>query len=643
MSLLFEPTSIGPLRLTNRLVMTAMSTCFAEPGGIVSDRLIEYYAARAAAGVGLVTVEEAYIHPQLPHVKNALGIFGDHHILGLQRVTRRIHENGSRASLQIGLYFREAFNGFPRYAASVDAPDCDDGCKELTPEEIIYLADLFADAAERADRAGFDAVEIHACHGCLVSEFLSPYWNSRTDEYGGSQQGRFRFALDVLVKIRARLGEDYPVLFRISGSEFTPEGFTPEDAVALSMALEASGVSAINVSGGLGHENHVAIPPGDVARGLLLPIGKRIRSEVNVPVIVGNSMTPEMAAEAVSSGMADLIGLGRPLIADPEWPKKVREGRTNEIRHCLRCNQGCFGALWDARRPHIRCLYNPGVGLEAEGEIPEAETSKYVVVIGGGPAGCEAARVAKIRGHHVVLIEKSDRLGGQIHLAAVPPAKGDFQKMTAFYAGELDRLQVDVRLGTEATTELLQSLGADAYVFAVGANPVKPAIPGVDLPHVTTARDVLSGNTTLPPGPVVVAGGGASGLETADMIANDDHSVTIVEILDHVGRDMQAGIGVREGLLARLTEKHVQIYTGHRLLSIEPDSAVLSDRPLMGGGNQTRVPANCVVLALGMRSALTDPIPVLSEQAAVYRVGDCCNPGNAMQAIHQAYDLAMAI
>ncbi len=373
MKQLFEPVRLGKITLKNRLVMTAISTGYASPGGQVTDRLTEYYATRAKGGVGLITVEEAFFHPQLPHISNALGVYDDSLIYGLRNLTRRIHDADTKVSLQIGLYFRQQLNGFPRYAASAQAPDCGPDCKELNRGEIRYLTKLFVDAAHRSREADFDAVEIHACHGCLLSEFLSPFWNKRTDEYGGDRAGRFRWAQEILASLRERLGPDFPVLFRISGSEFTPKAFTPEDAIALSKVLEEGGVTAINVSGGLGHVNHIAIPPGDVPRGLLLPIGKQIRSEVNVPVIIGNSMTPEMAEEAVSSGMADLIGIGRPLIADPQWPHKVKAGRANEIRHCLRCNQGCFGALRDERYQYIRCMYNPEAGREFECPIQEAE------------------------------------------------------------------------------------------------------------------------------------------------------------------------------------------------------------------------------------------------------------------------------
>lgn len=640
---LFNRAPLGSLDLKNRLVMTAMSTCFAGPAGQVTERLTEYYAARAAGGVSLVTVEEAYIHPQLPHVKNALGVYADHLIPGLARLTRRIHAEGALAALQLGLYFRQQLNGFPRYAPSAQAPDCGSGCKELRVEEIHYLTGLFVAAAERTRQAGFDAAEIHACHGCLISEFLSPFWNKREDEYGGSRSGRFRFALGILQAIRQHMGDDYPVIYRISGSEFAPEGFTPEDAVALSQALEAAGVTAISVSGGLGHVNHVAIPPGDVPRGLLLPIAQEIKSVVAVPVIVGNSMTPEIARTAVESQQADFIGLGRPLIADPEWPRKVAEGRLEEIRYCLRCNQGCFGAVRDPRRPWISCIYNPLTGKEFENPITRANPVRYVVVIGGGPAGCEAARVCRLRGHRVTLIEKEPALGGQIRLAAVPPAKGDFGKMAEFYRRELKRLGIEVRLGAAADAELLNSLGADVFVFATGTEAPKPLIPGVDRPHVVMARAVLSGGVEKPADPIVVIGGGATGLETADLLAEQGHSVAVVEMLDTAGRDIQAGIGVREGLMQRLQKNKVGILSGHRAVAITAASVRVSDRPLIGGGQERELPAGTVVLALGGRPRLPVDFEALPQNARCYWVGDCWSPGNALDAIHQAFALAVTI
>ncbi len=642
---LFEPVCLGPLELKNRLVMTAMSTRFAGPRGEVTDRLVEYYAARAAGGVGVVTVEEASIHPQLPHIPNALGVYGNHLVPGLKNLTRRIHEAGARASLQIGMYFRQQVNGFPRFAASAGAPDCSADCKELTATEIRYLTGLFVEAAQRTKDAGFDAVEIHACHGCIISEFLSPYWNQRTDEYGGTQAGRFRFALEILRGIRRRLGDDYPVIYRISGSEFYPGGFTPEDGISLSCALQKGGVTAINVSGGLGHINHISIPPSDVPRGILLPLAQDIKAAVKVPVICGNSLTPEMAEEAVAGGQTDLVGLGRPLIADPDWPLKVREGRSREIRACIRCNQGCFGGLRDLRTSGLTCLYNPSAGQEIDRAVHPSGVKRRVAIIGGGPAGCETARVARLRGHEVLLIEKEGTLGGQFNLAAKPPKKEDFAGLSEFYAVELDRLGVEVRLDTEVTPGMIASLAADVVVVATGSLPVVPNIPGADLSHVATAQDVLAGKVKIDRGPVVVIGGGATGLETADFLSEQGLDLTVIEMLDAAGRDMMPGIGVREALLARLAEKHVRILTGHRVVAIETDVVVASDRPLKGGGKELRVSAHSVVFGLGNRAEGTmgKLEAVCGCGSELCGIGDCRFLGNALNAVHAAYDLAMTI
>ena len=642
MGLLFQPLSVGPLVLRNRIVMTAMSTRFAGPRGQVTERLIEYYAARAAGGTALITVEESRIHPLLPHVKHALGVYADHLVPGLSQLTGRIHDQGALASLQVGHYFRRQVNGFPRYVASADAPFCEPGCKELNGDEIRHLTRLFAEAAVRAVSARFDAVEIHACHGCILSEFLSPYWNHRTDEYGGSREGRFRFPLEILAAIRKLVGPDFPVFYRISGSEFVPNGFSPQDAVELSKRLEAAGAAAINISGGLGHENNIAIPPFEVPRGLLPPIGKLVKGAISIPVIVGNSMTPQLAEETLRLGQADLIGLGRPLIADPEWPIKVREGRWSELRRCIRCNQGCFAALRDPRRKWISCMYNPVAGREFEQLLKPAEVTKSVVVIGGGPAGCEVARVCRMRGHRVVVLEKSSRLGGQVRLASLPPKKGDFGKLVEFYQAELSRLGVEVRFGIEATREYLESLDADVFVLAAGSVPGRPPIPGLDLPHVTMAREALAGTYAIDAGPVVVIGGGASGLETADAISEQGIQVTVVEMLAEAGRDIPEGIGVREALLSRLSGKGASILTSHRAMAVEKDGVVVSDRPLIGGGEIRKIPARFVVLALGNTPAGNDMSPV-DKDAEWYRVGDCVNPGNAFDAIHDAFEVAVRI
>jgi NADPH-dependent 2,4-dienoyl-CoA reductase/sulfur reductase-like enzyme len=288
-------------------------------------------------------------------------------------------------------------------------------------------------------------------------------------------------------------------------------------------------------------------------------------------------------------------------------------------------------------------MYNPVAGKEFENPITPTEDVKSVVVVGGGPAGCEAARVCRLRGHRVILVEKRPELGGQIRLASVPPAKGDFGKMAKFYSQELTRLGVDVRLGTTADAALLLSMNADVCIFATGSEILKPPLPGVDRPHVVTAHEVLSGKIADPADPVVVIGGGASGLETADLLAQRGHRVTVVEMLDTAGRDIQAGIGVREGLVQRLKENNVSIINGHRAVEITAESVRVSDRPLIGGGRESDLPAGTVVLSLGGRPRIPIDAEALPKKTFCYWVGDCWSPGSALDAIHQAFALAVKI
>jgi 2,4-dienoyl-CoA reductase-like NADH-dependent reductase (Old Yellow Enzyme family)/NADPH-dependent 2,4-dienoyl-CoA reductase/sulfur reductase-like enzyme len=639
---LFEAFMLGELPLRNRLVMNAMTTGFADPNGWVTDQLLDYYSARAAGGVGLVTVELAGIYPQTPHVRNALGIFVDQHIAGLQELTRRIHAEGAAASVQIGIYFRQHVSGFPRYSTNEKGPDDDSPGISLNREEIDFLIRLFADAAVRVKLSGFDAVEVHACHGCLLCEFLSPYWNKRTDEYGGNQENRNRFLLQVIEAIRVRVGPYFPVIARISASEFSSEGLSPEDALHAARSLESVGVTAISVTGGLAHKDHIAIASCHVPRGVFLTLSQTIRKEVGVPLIVGNSLTPMMAAQALEWGQADLIGLGRPLIADAQWPSKLKRGRLKEIRPCIRCNQGCIGGLRDPYRGKITCLYNPLVGREGEILFHRSGSRKRVLIVGGGPAGCECARVCRIRGHEVALLEKSKELGGSFRLAAVPPGKEDFKQLLDFYQRELSRLGVDVRLETEGTPELLQTLGADYYILATGAKPAKSSIPGSDMDHVITAFEFLSHTAVISRGPVVVVGGGATGLETALVLAAKGFEVTVVEALVSVGRDI-TGVGVREYLLFALNKSNVTVLTGHRLTRIEEDRVIISERPLTGGGREIRIPARVVVFASGVEPqdrALEESLP---SGAKVYRIGDCKSAGDALRAIHEAFELACRI
>ena len=639
-SKLFEPFQLGTLKLRNRLVMTSMSTGFAGRGGRVTDRLIDYYAARAAGGVGMITVEMIDLHPQLYHVRKGLLLTGDHHIAGLRRLTDRIHAEGAAVSVQIGGFFRPATNGFVRYSTNETCPEGESGLA-MNADEMRFFTDMLVKGVERLRRAGFDAVEIHACHGSVLSEFLSPYWNKRTDEYGGSPENRVRLVVEIVRAIRAKAGAEFPVLVRISGSEFTPEGTGVEDAVIYARELEKAGAAAVSLSGGLGHLDHIGISPSYIPRGILLPSAAAVKKAVHIPVIVANGLTPELAATALERGEADLIGLGRPLIADPEWPKKVREGRT--FRPCIRCVQSCIGGLRDPRVECIGCIYNAAVGREGENQPQPAASPRRVVVIGGGPAGCEVARVCAERGHTVTLLERSEHLGGQFRLAALAPGKEDFLLLSRYYEQVLPELGVEVRYNTEASAALLAALKGEVFVLAAGSRPSVPPVKGADQPHVHTAHDYLTGKVLIDDGPVAIVGGGATGLETAHILADKGIQVSVVETLNAPGRELTANVGPKEYLLEDLKTKGCAFYSSHRAVRVEKDALVVSDRPLAGGGNETSIPAKWVLFAAGMapqRALLNEKTLALGEWLTI---GDCENPGNAYYAIHDAYELALGI
>lgn len=639
---LFRPVSIGSLKLPNRIIMSSMSTRMARTGGGMTDRLIAHYRRRARGGAALITVELADVHPLMPHLRQTLWLHNDAAVAAMRPLTDAIHEEGARASIQIGVFFRPAMAGLCQYTASLRSPEALPHAQELTAPELDRLGDVIAMGCLRAKQAGYDAVELHGVHGSIMEEFLSPFWNRRTDRYGGTRENRMRFPLEVLEKTRRLVGEEFPVIFRICGSEFHPEGSTVEDAAAFAAAAQERGLNAISLSGGIGHIDHLAISASYEKRGMLLPAARAVREHCSIPVIVANALTPQMACNAVEEGDADIIALGRPLLVDPDWPRKMREGRVEEIRPCIRCNQGCMGGLRDPSQPHILCLSNPQMGRLMQDDPPASEHPLNIVVAGGGPAGCEVACTAAQRGHHVTLLEREGRLGGQFRLAAVPPGKGDFQALSDYFEVVLPRMGVDVRLNTEATAESVGEYHADLVVVAAGSEPSVPPVPGMDLPHVCLAADVLKG-TAEPKGSVVVLGGGATGLETAHLLAERGQRVTVVDLLQEFGRDIVAHVGVREKLLRLLEEAGVTFMPRMRVKAVTAEGVVLDDRPLFGGGQTQLVPADSVVVAMGQRPA----VALLRElEAAGIRcvaLGDCARPGNALAAMHDAYDLALSL
>lgn len=638
---LFEPIKIGKMVLKNRLLMPPMDSKYGSETGGITQRHIDFLAERAKGGVGLIIVENLAIEwPRGQTTPPATRIDEKRFVAGLNDLAEAVQAHGAKIAVQITHAGRqtnlEATLGQELISCS-DVPHIGSGTKPrpLTVEEIEELTEKFAKAAERVKNAGCDAVEIHAAHGYLLSSFLSPFTNKRTDQYGGSLENRMRFLLEIIERTRGKVGGDFPILVRMNGSDFVEGGLTIDESKLVAQRLEEAGVDAIDVSVAMYESAKWMFPSMMMPDACNVHLAEEIKKRVSIPVIaVGKISNPELAEEILREGRADLVAMGRALLADPELLKKVAEGREEEIRPCIYCNQGCLGRIVQALR--MRCSVNAAVGREREYEIIPALKAKNVLVIGGGPAGLEAARVASLRGHEVTLCEKDDALGGQLILASAAPFKADIKKFIRYLASEVKRLNVDVRLGEEVSVERVAEMVPDAVVVATGAVPMIPDIPGVEGKSVLTAHDVLAGAGNIGDR-VVVAGGGQVGCEVAAFLAEKGKRVIIVEMLDDVALD--ADFTTKIFYDGRFEEHGVALLTGSRISEIRETGVVVIGKDL----GQRFIEADTVVLALGSRAngGLAEELEGRVQE--LYTVGDCVEPRTILEAVTEGSRAALAL
>ncbi|MFH1834443.1 MAG: FAD-dependent oxidoreductase, partial [bacterium] len=490
---LFEPGYIGGIRLKNRVVKAPQHTGLANPDGSITERMLRYYRSVASGGAGMVIVEYAWIDDGASRASPCqLGIAKMDHIPGLSLLAQTIRANGAKAAVQISHAGRQRFTlQQPRAASAVPWEEIyAAGCPApvaLEFDEIQEIVKAFGQAAKRAEVADFDMVEIHACHGYLISNFLSPRTNKRTDWYGGSLENRMRFLLESIVEVKSQVGPDYPVCVRVSGTDYEPDGHTIEETTELCRRLEALGVAAIHMSGGNHHQTIHEVSPMGMPLANNVWAAEAVKKEIGIPVIASGSITlPALAEEILADGKGDFIGLGRPLWADPEWPMKAQEGRPEDIRPCIRCNDGCL-ARGDHLARTVSCSVNVAVCREDEFQITRAENPRKVAVIGGGPAGMEAARVCALKGHQVTLYEKRE-LGGALLEAAMPGFKApDLQPLIDYLRTQIEKLPVTV-VAEEATVDTIKTGGYDAVIVAAGATALAlEDVQGITHRKVTTA------------------------------------------------------------------------------------------------------------------------------------------------------------
>ncbi|MEE8443196.1 MAG: FAD-dependent oxidoreductase [Dehalococcoidia bacterium] len=526
---LFSPYYIGNMRLKNRIVMAPMVTRFATDTGAASPVHRAFFAERAKGGVGLIVVEAAYVDSLGQITGCQLGIDRDSLVPSHVELTEAVHRFGSRIAIQLhhgGDRANPTVTGGSIMAAS-SLPESDASLHELTTDEISAVVGRFGEAAGRAKRAGYDAVEIHGAHGFLLHQFLSPATNLRTDEYGGSVENRLRFTLEVIQSVRQAVGPGYPILYRLSSEG----GYGIEDAVAFSKEWEVAGVDALHVSiGGTASISLVSpeTSPMAIPQGYMVEYAHAIKRVVNIPVItVGEIRDPAFAEDILSHGRADFIALARPLLADPYWVAKAAKGLDQDIRKCISCDYCRLGGRFGAP---IRCLINPQVGREEWLLEPEPATKpRKVMVVGSGPAGMEVARVAALRGHQVSLYEAEPTLGGgQLALAQAAPFKEKLGGVKDYLTRELEQLPVDVRLKSMVDAATVEREAPEVLVVATGAVPLVPDIPGIGGENVVSAHQILRDEGVPQGKQVVVLGGRQVGCETAEYLALRDNSVTIV-------------------------------------------------------------------------------------------------------------------
>jgi 2,4-dienoyl-CoA reductase (NADPH2) len=640
---IFSPVKVGALELKNRILMPAMHLNMADQG-TMTDGLIDFYEERAKAdpGPGLMILGGCYTERRGMGTPSMVAIDDDRYLPGLARFTDRIHKHGQPVAAQLYHAGRYAFSFLsgeqPVSCSPVPSKFNPEIPRELSAEEIVEVELNYGHAARRARDAGFDAIEVIVCGGYIVNQFLSPLVNKRTDRYNGDIDARMTFMREVIAAIREAVGDDYPFICRLSGSDFVEGSHTLEETRVVAAEMERCGVDMISVTGGW-HETRVPQITMNVPRGAFVYLAEGIREAVErIPVACCNRInTPELAERILADGRADIVGMARAFLADPNMLRKARQGKPEDIRTCIACNQGCFDHV--LMLAPISCTLNPRANRERETELVAAARKKKVLVAGGGPAGMEAAWVAAHRGHEVTLCEESDRLGGQGLLAGVPPGREEWGEMVRYLSRQLDNKGVRVRLGTAVTPVLVAELRPDALVVATGARQLTPPIDGIDAATVVNAWDVLTG-VARTGDTVVVVGGGAVGIETATFLAEEGRDVTVLEMLDRCGTDI--GQSSRWVILKDAAAAGVKIIESC-LVSKIIDGGVVADTR----GEQRTFAADSVVIAAGSRPE--DGLwRMLADSGALegmefHKIGDCVEPRKAYDAIHEGFEVGRAI
>lgn len=648
---LFAPGKIGNVALKNRIVMCALAMGVSDDRQCIGEDFLAYLMERAKGGVGLIVLENTRVDDE--HGVAApwqASVARDEQIAPLARAVEALHGEGVKVFAQLHHPGRETFSNLnsnePVWSSSSrPCGVCQQETHEMTTAEVETVIRKFVDGAARAQAAGIDGIELHGAHGYLISQFLSPYTNSRTDRFGGSFEKRLQFVREIVEGIRCKCGPDLTLGIRLTVDELlAPNGVTEyltlEDGVRVCKELEKMGLDFINVSNGIYESFNSLSEPTTYPQGCRTPRIRAVKDAVHIPVIAVNMVKePWFAEKMLEDGLVDFVGLGRAVVADPQWAKKAMEGRENEINRCISCTF-CFETLVSdtiAGKGPVKCAVNPRAGRENKyPAYPRDGANRTAVVVGAGVGGLEAARVLGERGFHVIVLEKEGRVGGQINIADRPPHKEKMDWIVEYELSQLKKLDVKIRVNTEATPELIASFSPYAVILATGGAPVKPAsIPGTDLENAVTFKEVLCDEKVMEGLNVTVIGSGATGLETAEFLCARGNRVTVVEMLDSIGQ----GVYVQHYLDAmdKLSRYDVTYKPKTKLLEIRKGAAVLEN---LADGTRETWPADYVVLAMGVRSVNPLENACKAFCGKVFTVGDARQPGRIESAVRDGFEAA---
>ncbi len=635
--LLFSEIKVGSLTLKNRIIFPPISTNFADSTGNVNAELIYHYKRRAMGGAALITMENMCIsYPDGRSGATQPRIDDDAFIPGLSRIAYSIHSHGSLAFMELthpGIFAELEVNGgeLPVAPSKVPLRKDKSEVKELTENEINNLAEKYAKAAYRAKIAHFDGVEIEAAHGLLVNQFLSPYTNKRTDKFGVSLENRARFAKIIIEKIKVLCGPTFSVTARLPVIDFVKDGINLNEGVQIAKLFEKMGYDAVHADVGFGSKEK-RLEPMQYAEGWRVYLAEALKQGgLKIPVIaVGMIRNPVFAEGILESNKADLVALGRTLIADPDWPIKAESGRDNEIRRCIGCSE-CIKARHDEGTA-IRCGVNPTLGkLESDELLLKSTEQKKILIVGAGIAGLEAAITAKRRGHIVELWEREETIGGALKLAAVPPGKGKLNWLLEYYDHMTKKLGIPIKFNHEATLEKIDYINPDAIIIATGARCYIPPIKGIKNSNIVPARNVLNGKIKIRGKKVVVGGGGLVGCETALFLATQDNEVTIVEMLPALATDMETLS--RNYLLRELDEHNVKYLLSAPVNEITENSVIAGDTELL---------MDYFIISFGGFRDYT-LYNQLKNKYETYIVGDASKVGKIIDAVSQGYSIGKTV